>query len=61
MAKTVLTHVETVQVLMSVQKPMVFVQEHVHLVSKDCNVLLVSEICSIMTLLSFLFLLNYEC
>ena len=54
--KTVLTHAETVQNLMYVQKPMVFVQEPVHLVSKYCSVLLVSEICSIITLLSFFYI-----
>ena len=41
MVKTVLTYVVTVLALMSVIKRMVFVQDHVHLVSKDCNVFLV--------------------
>ena len=41
MVKTVLTHVVTVLALMSVIKRMVFVQDPVHLVSKDFNVFLV--------------------
>ena len=41
MVKTVLTHVVTVLVLMSVIKGMVFVQDPVNLVSKDRNVFLV--------------------